>query len=94
MSDEISYSVRLADLPALQSRIIELAEPHEDDRAERLLGQLAALSDHADEQPGDHEVQFTPIPLCEDLAARAIDDLGAPAFGRRFRRGTRKRAPA
>ena len=84
--------MRIADLPSLQARVSELARPGERDCVERLLGQLATLALHGDTSDDDRVVEFVPVPGCEDLAARALDALHAPAFAqarrRRFRRAS------
>jgi hypothetical protein len=81
------FAVRLGELGALQARVVELAGPDERDCAERLLGQLAGLSANAGGQTDDAPVEFVPIPLCQDLAQRALESLDSPPFGGgRFRR--------
>jgi hypothetical protein len=88
------FPVRVADLPALQARVSELARPGERDCCERLLGQLATLSRHGSDRDDAHVVHFVPLPGCEDLARRALNAVGAPAFASQRRSRFRRESAA
>jgi hypothetical protein len=66
-----SYEVTVGDVHALRAYVTELAGPDEEDAAERLLGQLAALANHHD---GDL-LRFTPVPAGAGLARRSMEAL-------------------
>jgi hypothetical protein len=70
-----SYEVTAGDVEALRAYVAELAAPGEDDAAERLLGQLAALAQHQDGQGAGELLRFTPVPAASALAARAMEGL-------------------
>jgi hypothetical protein len=70
-----SYEVTAADVAALRAYVAELAGPDEDEAAERLLGQLAALAQHQDGNGSAEPLRFTPVPAGSALAERAVDAL-------------------
>jgi hypothetical protein len=70
-----SYEVTVGEVAALRAYVAELAAPHEAEAAERLLGQLAALAQHADGNGNGEHVRFRPVPPAAVLAARAIEAL-------------------
>jgi hypothetical protein len=82
------YEVTVREVEALRAYVAELAGPQDDDAAERLLGQLAALAPQRDGGGAD-PVRFTPVPAASALAARAIDALRSEGHvrmgGRRWR---------
>ncbi len=68
-----SYEVTVGDVHALRAYVTELAGPDEENAAERLLGQLAALANHHD---GDGDLlRFTPVPAGAGLARRSMEAL-------------------
>ena len=69
-----SYEVTVGDVHALRAYITELAGPDEENAAERLLGQLAALAQHRHDGHGDM-LRFTPVPIGAGLAHRAMEAL-------------------
>ncbi len=84
-----SYEVTVGEVEALRAYVTELAGPQESEAAERMLGQLAALAQHADAGGDAEVVRFTPVPAASALAARVIDALRSEGHvrlgGRRWR---------
>ena len=84
-----SYEVTVGEVEALRAYVTELAGPQESEAAERMLGQLAALAQHADGDGEARVVRFTPVPAASALAARVIEALRSEGHvrlgGRRWR---------
>jgi hypothetical protein len=70
-----SYEVTQGDAEALRAYVAELAGPDEEEAAERLLGQLAALTQHRDGAGRSQPLRFTPVPAASGLARRAMEAL-------------------
>lgn len=72
-----SYRIPGAALAALRSHVIEQAEASEAALAERLLGQLASLHVHSQQNGAAGSLTFRPTPATAGLAARAVAALRA-----------------
>jgi hypothetical protein len=70
-----TYEVTVREVEALRAYVAELAGPQEEEAAERLLGQLAALAPRRDGDGGTQPLRFTPVPPASALAARAMEAL-------------------
>jgi hypothetical protein len=70
-----SYEVTTGEAEALRAYVAELAGPDEDEAAERLLGQLAALAQHREGVGAAKPLRFTPVPAAAGLARRAMEAL-------------------
>ena len=82
-----TYEVTVGEVDALRAYVSELAGPGDEDAAERLRGQLAALAQHQDGNGPADVLRFTPVPAAEALAARAVDALRSEGH---VRIGTRR----
>jgi hypothetical protein len=68
-----AYELTADEVEALRGYILEQAGPQDAEAAERLLGQLAALSQYG--AGNGEKVEFTPVPPARALAARAVEAL-------------------
>jgi hypothetical protein len=68
-----AYEVTPGEVEALRVYVLEQAGPEDAEAAERLLGQLAALSHYGD--GNGSKLRFTPVPQARTLAARALEAL-------------------
>jgi hypothetical protein len=66
-----AYELTAGEVEALRAYVLEQAGPEDAEAAERLLGQLAALSQYTD----GARLEFTPVPPARALAARAVEAL-------------------
>ena len=84
-----AYEITVGEVEALRAYVAELAEPAEQEAAERLLGQLAALAQHQHGNGRAKSLRFTPVPAAAALAARAVEALRSEGQvrmgGRRWR---------
>ena len=70
-----TYELTVAEVEALRGYVSEQARGDERGAAERLLGQLAALSQHHAGHGRAQRLRFAPVPAAAELAARAVDAL-------------------
>jgi hypothetical protein len=66
-----AYELTAREVEALRAYVLEQAGPEDAEAAERLLGQLAALSQYGN----GSKLEFTPVPPARALAARAVEAL-------------------
>jgi hypothetical protein len=66
-----AYELTAREVEALRAYVLEQAGPEDAEAAERLLGQLAALSQYGN----GSKLAFTPVPSARALAARAVEAL-------------------
>jgi hypothetical protein len=81
------YEITVGEVEALRAYVAEQARADEAEAAERLLGQLAALAQHQDGNGDGETLAFTPVPVGQHLAARAMDALRSEG---EVRMGTRR----
>jgi hypothetical protein len=84
------YRVSRNELADLRVAVVDVADRNEEEAAERLLGQLAALETQP--RDGGRPVEFKPPARSADLARRAMDRLrSARRLASRRRRARRAR---